>query len=107
MLGIFNKQNTGKVINVNDIDNLLGKVELIDIREPFEHKKGAIKTSKNIPMGEITENPEKYLEKEKEYYIVCQSGGRSARTCKALTSKGFNVIDVAGGYGSYLGTNRK
>ena len=106
MLGIF-KKDTNKVINVNDIDNLLGKVELIDIREPFEHAKGAIKNSKNIPMGEITENPEKYLDKEKEYYIVCQSGGRSARTCKTLTNKGFKVIDVTGGYGSYLGTNRK
>ena len=106
MFGIF-KKDTKKVINVNDIDNLLGKVELIDIREPFEHKRGAIKTSKNIPMGEITENTEKYLKKDKEYYIVCQSGGRSARACKTLTNKGFNVIDVAGGYGSYLGTNRK
>ena len=41
MFGIF-KRNTGKVINVNDIDSLVGKVELIDIRESFEYKRGSI-----------------------------------------------------------------
>ena len=32
----FLKRNDGKVINVNDMDNLIGKVELIDIREDYE-----------------------------------------------------------------------
>jgi rhodanese-related sulfurtransferase len=38
---------------------------------------------------------------------MCQSGGRSARTCRSLTNEGFDVINVAGGMGSYLGTMRK
>ena len=37
MFEIF-KKNEGQVINVNEIDNLLGKIELIDIREPYEYK---------------------------------------------------------------------
>ncbi|AWK51981.1 rhodanese-like domain-containing protein [Clostridium beijerinckii] len=96
----FSKGNDGKVININDIDNLIGKVELIDIREDYEYKGGSIKSSKNIPMGELLNEPDKY-------YIMCQSGGRSARACSSLTSEGFKVINVSGGMGSYVGTQRK
>lgn len=106
MLGLFNK-NTGKVINVNDIDNLIGKINLIDIREPYEYRTGSIKSAKNIPMGDLLEEPDKYLEKDKEYHIVCQSGGRSTRACNKLTGLGFDVVNVAGGVGSYAGSKRK
>ena len=103
----FLKRDNSKVIHVNDMDNLIGKVELIDIREPYEYKGGSIKTAKNIPMGNLLSSPEKYLIKDKTYYIMCQSGGRSGNTCRTLTKQGFQVINVAGGMGSYVGSNRK
>jgi len=103
----FLKRDTGKVIHVNDMDNLLGSVELIDIREPYEYKGGSLKTAKNIPMGNLLSSPDNFLKKEKTYYIMCQSGGRSGRTCSILTRQGFDVINVAGGMGSYVGTKRK
>ncbi|WP_066894464.1 rhodanese-like domain-containing protein [Clostridium nigeriense] len=106
MFGLFNK-NSSKVINVNDIDNLIGKINLIDIREPFEYKSGSIKSAKNIPMGNLLDEPEKYLEKDKEYHIVCQSGARSSRACNKLSGLGFNVVNVSGGVGSYVGSKRK
>ncbi|MBS6501465.1 MAG: rhodanese-like domain-containing protein [Clostridium sp.] len=106
MFGLFNK-NSGKVINVNDIDNLIGKIDLIDIREPYEYKTGSIKSAKNIPMGDILNDPEKYLNKDKEYHIVCQSGGRSSTACNKLRGLGFDVVNVAGGVGSYVGSKRK
>jgi rhodanese-related sulfurtransferase len=103
----FLKRDDSKVIHVNDMDNLIGKVELIDIREPYEYKSGTLKTAKNIPMGNLLTSPEKYLVKEKTYYIMCQSGGRSGNACRTLTKQGFNVINVAGGMGSYVGSKRK
>lgn len=103
----FLKREDSKVINVNDMDNLIGKVELIDIREPNEYKSGSLKTAKNIPMGNLLTSPEKYLVKDKTYYIMCQSGGRSGIATKELTKQGFNVINVTGGMGSYVGTKRK
>lgn len=106
MFGLFNKGN-GRVINVNDIDDLIGNVELIDIREKYEYAGGSIKSAKNIPMGELLNDPEKYMNKSKDYYIMCQSGGRSSRACNELTIQGFNVINVTGGMGSYAGTKRK
>ena len=36
----FLKRDNSQVINVNDLDNLIGKIDLIDIREPFEYKNG-------------------------------------------------------------------
>ena len=52
MLEIF-KGSENQVINVNEIDNLLGKIQLIDIREPYEYNEGSIKTAKNIPMNTL------------------------------------------------------
>ncbi len=106
MIGFLKRENS-QVIHVNDLDNLIGKIELIDIREPYEYKSGSIKTAKNIPMGNLLENPEKFLMKDKTYYIMCQSGGRSGRTTKLLEKQGFQVVDVAGGMGSYVGIKRK
>lgn len=106
MFGFFKKIN-GKVINVNDIDSLIGKIEIIDIREDYEYKEGSIKSAKNIPMGMLLESPDKYMKKDKEYYIVCQSGGRSRRACSMLRRQGFDVVNVSGGVGSYAGTKRK
>lgn len=103
----FFKNPTGKVVNVNDMDDLLGSVELIDIREPYEYQSGTLKTAKNIPMGNLLNTPEKYLNKNKTYYIMCQSGGRSTRTCRYLTKQGYDVVNVSGGMGSYAGTRKK
>lgn len=103
----FLKRDNSKVIHINDMNNLIGNVEIIDIREPFEYKMGTIQTAKNIPMGDLLVNPDKYLKKDKAYYILCQSGSRSGRTTQILLKKGFDVINVAGGMGSYVGTKRK
>lgn len=103
----FLKSDSGNVIHVNDMDALLGGVELIDIREPYEFKSGSLRTAKNIPMGNLLENPAKYLLQDKTYYIMCQSGARSGRATKALSRLGYQVINVAGGMGSYAGSKRK
>lgn len=103
----FIKKDNGKVIHVNDLDNLIGNIELIDIREVYEFRGGSIQTAKNIPMGNLISEPSKYMNKDKTYYILCQSGGRSGMTTKELTKLGYDVINVAGGMGSYVGTKRQ
>jgi len=103
----FLKRDDREVIHINDLDNLIGKVKLIDIREPYEYEGGSLKSAKNIPMGNLLNEPAKYLKKDETYYILCQSGGRSGRTTKVLTKQGFHVINVSGGFGSYVGTKRQ
>lgn len=94
-------------INVNELNNLLGKVNLIDIREPYEYKNGHLPTAVNIPMNKLVTETEKYLDKAKAYHIICQSGARSSRTCGVLKDKGFNVINISGGTGGYRGALEK
>lgn len=101
MFSIFRKSNFDS-ISVHDLDDKLKNINLIDVREPYEYSSGHVPTAKNVPMGTILTQPEKYLNKEKEYHIICQSGGRSSRTCSELSSQGYKVINVAGGTGSYI-----
>lgn len=103
-MSLFN--STYKSIDINEIDEILDKIELIDIREPHEFKASHIRTAKNIPMSDLLNMPEKFLKKDKEYYIMCRAGHRSATAYKELSSKGFNVYDVTSGMDFYEGENR-
>lgn len=57
----FLRKNDGKTIYVNDLDDLIGKVDLIDISRPYEFRSKSIKSSKNIPMDTLLNAPNKYL----------------------------------------------
>lgn len=105
MFNFFKKSNS-KEINVNELDELIGKIELIDIREADEFAEGTIETAKHIAMGDLLSEPEKYLSKEKTYYILCRSGGRSSNTVSKLEAKGYDVVNVAGGVAGYYGKHR-
>ena len=105
MFTLFSK--TTNSIHVNELDPLLNEVNLIDIREPYEYKNGAIKKAKNIPMGLLLNEPTNYLDKNEKYYIMCQSGGRSSSAVAVLQRAGYDVINVKGGFGGYSGKNRK
>lgn len=106
MLLSFFQKNQDNTIHVNEIDGILSEIQLIDIRESYEWAGGSIKNAKNIPMGELLNQPDKYLDKNKKYYILCQSGMRSARTTLALHQAGFDVVNVKGGMSAYTGNNR-
>jgi len=106
MFGLFSKDSS-KSININEVDQLDKNAALIDVREPSEYKCGSLKTAKNIPMGEIMNNPDKYLKKDGTYYIFCQAGSRSSKTCSHLAKQGYDVVNLTGGMSSYSGTKRK
>ncbi|MGF7144661.1 rhodanese-related sulfurtransferase [Anaerotaenia torta] len=106
MFSLFQRSNTNS-LHVSEIDNIIEDIDLIDIREPYECAYGCIRQSKNIPMGALMSNPDRYLNKEKKYYIMCQSGGRSASAVSALSRAGYDVVDVRGGMSGYRGKNRK
>jgi rhodanese-related sulfurtransferase len=98
---IFGK-NSFDSISVHDLGEKNGKINLIDVRESYEYKSGHVPNARNIPMGIVLAEPEKYLNKSMEYHVICQSGSRSSRTCKKLSSLGYKVVNVSGGTGSYI-----
>ena len=70
---------------------------LLDVREPFEFEMARIEGANLIPLGELPARWEE-LDREKEIFVFCHSGGRSERAAEFLRSAGFpKVANVAGG----------
>jgi rhodanese-related sulfurtransferase len=72
------------------------QLNIIDVREDEEVATGKIPGAKHIPLGQIPERLNE-LVKDKPYYIVCRSGGRSGQACAFLSAKGYDVTNVEGG----------
>lgn len=90
-----------KSVDIKELKKLIGNIDIIDIRDPDEYNDGHIPTSINIPNDKIMINPEYYLNKSKQYYIYCQYGKTSIKTCIYLNKVGYNVINLIGGYQKY------
>lgn len=99
----FYDRRSNNSIDVRRINSLLGHIELIDIREPDEYEEGHIPTAINIPMDNLLTTPQKFLDRNREYYLVCRTGNRSLMATNALLRLGYRVIDVAGGTINYMG----
>lgn len=91
-----------KSIRTNELKGMIGKINIIDIRKTYLYKLGSIPSSKNIPSLFLLNDPSKYLNKETTYYIYCTQGMESPKVCEELSKKGFNVVNVLGGYHDYL-----
>ncbi len=75
---------------------------IIDIRSTNEYNNGHLPNAKNIPSEKLLLNPELYLNKKETYYIYCRCGMTSTKICQHLINKNYKVINVIGGYQSYL-----
>lgn len=88
-------------ITTDELKSLIPGIKIIDIRDNYKYNLGNIPTSKNVPASFILTNPENYLNLEDKYYIYCEYGSTSSRVCNILKNKGYNVINVLGGYNDY------
>ncbi|WP_438318730.1 rhodanese-like domain-containing protein [Sporosarcina sp. FA9] len=71
-------------------------LNMIDVREAEEVREGHINGIVNIPLG-LLEFRMNELDKNKEYIIVCRSGGRSGQATAFLQEWGFAVTNMTGG----------
>ena len=90
-----------KDIKIESIINNLNNINIIDIRDNDVYNMGCIPNSRNIPMKFLLINPDYYLDKNSTYYIYCNRGFNSKRACEILTTLGYNVINIIGGYEEY------
>lgn len=94
-----------KQITAAEVQHLLEygkKINLIDVRETNEVAGGKIPGAVNIPLGLIQFKMNE-LDKQKEYIIVCHSGGRSGMAAQFLEGQGYNVTNMVGGMMSWAG----
>lgn len=77
-------------------------LHIIDVREVEELASGMIPGAKNIPLSQITERYTQ-LDKDTEYIVVCQAGGRSGQAKRFLDEKGYKTINMVDGMAGWRG----
>ena len=86
-------------IQPNALEENLGRVEVVDVREPgeFDGALGHIAGAKLLPLGSLLERIGE-LPKDKPIVVVCRSGARSAQATVLMRNKGLaRVANLAGG----------
>jgi rhodanese-related sulfurtransferase len=69
---------------------------LLDVREPDEWAAGHAPQATHIPLGQLGARTAE-LPRDQQLYVICRSGGRSARAAQALNGAGWRAVNVAGG----------
>ena len=78
------------------------KIQLIDIREPYELEDGYILGNINIPMGDIL-NKKDQLSKTKDIIIYCNTGRRSKPVVYMLKKlHNISTYNLQGGYKKFI-----
>lgn len=94
-------QRTYKTLSPEEFSQLVpGDVTIVDVREHREVAGGAISGSINIPLGTLSEHMEK-IPLEHPVAVYCRGGGRSARAAQLLADRGYDVLNLDGGYTAY------
>lgn len=92
-------------ISIENLKKLLPNINLIDIRSVEKYNDNHIANAINIPKAILIKDYQKYLRKDKVYYIYCQEGKRSINVCRLLSSLGYNVYNIVGGYENWILNN--
>jgi rhodanese-related sulfurtransferase len=75
--------------------------QFIDVRMPNEFRANHIKEFKNIPLNDLQKKASE-LSKEKEVFVICQSGMRSSNASRVLKRMGFEKItNIKGGMSAW------
>ncbi|MDQ7000054.1 MAG: rhodanese-like domain-containing protein, partial [Mariprofundus sp.] len=70
---------------------------MLDVRTPEEYAQGHIAGAKLIPVQILAEHLSE-VPHDKQVYVYCHSGKRSARAAKLLADHGFtNIENIKGG----------
>ena len=77
---------------------------VLDVREDDEWAAGHAPGALHVPLGDL---PARIGElPEDEVYVVCRSGGRSARAVAWLQENGVDAVNIDGGMGAWQDAGR-
>jgi rhodanese-related sulfurtransferase len=73
---------------------------ILDVRTEDEYNEGIIDSAINIDIHKVQDFVEaiEALDKDKNYYVYCRSGARSAKACEIMNKLGIeNAFNLTGG----------
>ncbi|MFC5996186.1 rhodanese-like domain-containing protein [Pseudonocardia hispaniensis] len=79
---------------------------LLDVREADEWTAGHAPTARHLPMSQLTARLDELPDSD-PLYVVCRSGGRSARVVAYLAAQGYPAVNVDGGMKAWAGLGRQ
>lgn len=90
------------------VTDLPADAVLLDVREPDEWDAGHAPGAVHVPMGQIPQRLDEIAGElpEGPAYVVCRSGGRSARVTAYLAQAGWNAVNVDGGMQAWAAAGR-
>lgn len=88
-------------ISLNEITK---ESNIIDIRPSDEFGNFHYPGSINIPRLYLLKEPEKFLSKNKTYYLICEMGNVSLSCSKLLNALGYKCYSIIGGINEYKKT---
>ena len=92
-------------ISPQELHQRLGKVQIIDVREPEEYKAGHLPGAINIPRELLQSKVDgipAVSDRAAAIVLQCQGGGRSALATVAMQELGYkDVVNLAGGLNAW------
>jgi rhodanese-related sulfurtransferase len=80
-------------------------LQLIDVREPYEHEAGHIDGTRLIGLVELSDQAAS-IERERPVVFYCRVGGRSSMAAQAFRAAGFEAYSMTGGLARWASEGR-
>jgi rhodanese-related sulfurtransferase len=96
---------TGPAVPAVSVADLPADAALLDVRESDEWAAGHAPNAQHLPMSELTGRIAELPDAD-PLYVVCRSGGRSARVVAFLAGQGYPAVNVEGGMQSWAAQGR-
>jgi len=87
------------------VEQLPPDAVLLDVREDDEWAAGHAPGAVHVPMTQLADRLDD-IPDGSPVYVICRSGGRSARATAYLNQQGWDSVNVSGGMGSWARAGR-
>ena len=78
------------------------RATVLDVRNADEFAAGHVQGAVLMPLHIVPLRTSE-LDRSETYYVVCESGARSAQACTYLAQQGYDVRSVQGGMSAWRG----
>jgi rhodanese-related sulfurtransferase len=73
-----------------------GEIQLVDVREPYEHSAGHIAEARHIELERLASQAES-IDRDHPVVFQCRLGSRSAMATQAFRAAGYDAYNLRGG----------